>query len=348
MARPRKQPIPRRRSAGLGPAEAPVFRSVDTLDRECLDHFWSGRFSQALGVCYALLERIDESAAPGDPEGDRLRGVVELRRGAALARSGALEAAKRAAERAVSVAPGSPDVSAAGLALLGEIHLLLGQPTLAEILLDRAGDLARRAKAPVPAWVGCARGRQRWASGKTNAAREEFLRAHDAARRVRDLPGSIQTAGNVGMCLLAQGRVAESRVWVRRAIEQARAARLTPLEATWLAGLARIELADGAHEEAERLAEASLALSRPLDLPLAVFRAEWVRHYVGTLASPGVGESPSRESLSRLSGVLAEFDGDREVRDLRAVLDGGPFPLASVAAFTEACDPVLAPTGGHP
>lgn len=348
MARPRKEPTPRRRTGGLGPAEAPVFRSVDTLDRECLDHFWSGRFSQALGVCYALLERIDESAAPGDPEGDRLRGVVELRRGAALSRSGALEAAKRAAERAVSVAPGSPDVSAAGLALLGEVHLLLGQPTLAEILLDRAGDLARRAKAPVPAWIACARGRLRWASGKADAAREEFLRAHEAARRVRDLPGSIQTAGNVGMCLLAQGSVAESRVWVRRAAEQARSARLTAIEATWLAGLARIELADGAHEEAELLAEASLALSRPLDLPLAVFRAEWVRHYVGTLASPGVGDSPSRESLSRLSGILAEFDGDREVRDLRAVLDGGPFALASVAAFTEACDPVLAPPGGRP
>jgi tetratricopeptide (TPR) repeat protein len=322
-----------------------VFRTVDTLDRECLEHFWSGRFSQALGICYALIERIDESAAPGDSEGDRLRGIVELRRGAALHRSGALEAAKRAVERAVCVAPACVDVVAAGLALLGEIHLLLGQPYLASILTERAGDLARRAKAPVPAWIACQRGRLLWTRDKIGEARTEFLKAHEAARRVRDLPGSIQTAGNVGMCLLTRGRVPEARVWVRRSVEQAHAAGLSALEATWLAALARIEIADGAHEEAELLAETSLALARSLDLPLIVFRGEWVRHYLDTLAAPGMEESPSLDALSRLKDVLSEYDGDREIRDLRAVLGGGPFALASMAAFTESCDPVLAPPG---
>jgi tetratricopeptide (TPR) repeat protein len=293
-----------------------------------------------------LIERIDESAASGDPEGDRLRGVVELRRGASLYRSGALEAAKRAAERAVSISSISVDVIASGLALLAEIHLLRGQPFLAAILVDRAEQISKRARAPVPGWIACQRARVLWTRGKTEEARKEFLRAHEATRRARDLPGTIQSSGNVGMCLLALGRVAEARVWVRRSAEQARAARLAALESTWLSALARVEIADGAHEEAELLAEASLALSRPLDIPLAVFRGEWVRHYVDTLASPGVGDSPSGRALFRLHETLSEYEGDREILDLRAVLDGGPFPLASMAAFTEACDPVLAPPGG--
>lgn len=334
---------PAARPSGLGPPKDPGFGNVDALDGRCRESFWAGKPSEALEACDALFARIEESAAPGDPEGDRLRGVVELRRGAARRRSGDLEAAKRSAERAVSVCPACPDLVASGLSLLSEIHLLLGQPLLAEIVLERTGEYAKKTKAPVPAWATCQRGRIAWAEGRVDEAYGEFLRAQEIARRNRQLPAMAQIAGNVGMCLMALGRLAEARTWLNRALEHARTGRLRIVEAIWLAGLGRLELAEGNRDQAAALARSALSLARARDLPLVAFRARWLLHYLEGLGAADGPEPATKDALAKLGQALSGHEGDREVRDLLALLDSRPHHPASVAAFTEGCDPVLPP-----
>lgn len=314
--------------------------SIEELDRRGNTRFWQGDFAGAEQAYAALLARLEHAGRPDDAGDERLQAEMEIRRATALRRAGALKEARAAAEHALAVAPGSRVVHAAGHALLGELHLLLGNRPLASIAADKAVELCDGLEERVRAWALCARGRNLWAAKSFDEARQAFALAGEYAVRGGDEPNAVQIAGNEGMCLLELGLLPQARAAVHAAAE--RAARLghPSTEATWIVGLARIALAEGETEEAARLAERALEIARPLGLELTVFRAQWLLQYLFTLAHPGETDRVRLAALRRMRPALADYDGDREVLDLREALSSGKPPESPVASFTEGCDPV--------
>jgi tetratricopeptide (TPR) repeat protein len=288
----------------------------------------------------ALLARLEHAGRPDDAGDEELQAEMEIRRAASLHRAGALKKARVAAERALAVAPGSQRIHATGHALLSELHLKSGNHPLAVMAAAKALELSEGLEARVGAWALCAQGRHHWAIRSFDEARLAFARAGELAARCGDEACGIQIAGNEGMCLLELGRLPQARAAVSRAAEQASRRGLPAIEASWFVGLARIALAQGAPEESTALAQRALEIARPRDLTLTVFRAEWLLQYLYTLAHPGESDRARLAALRRMRPSLADYDGDREVVDLREALSSGKLPESRVSSFTEGCDPV--------
>jgi tetratricopeptide (TPR) repeat protein len=287
-----------------------------------------------------ILGSLAAAGPPDDAEGARLQAEIEVRHAAALRRAGKLVEAKRVAERSIATAAEAPDVQASAHIVLSELHLLAGNRPLAKLFADVAGAATVGVDAPIGAWVLAAQGRLLWSQHFHEDASQAFMQAFNLARRHADLGNAALAAGSVGMCLMELGRLPDARNWVGRAAEEAREAGIPAVEAAWTVGLARVALAEGKTDEAAQLADAALAIAQPLGLHLTLFRAEWLRHYLFTLAEPGVVDRARMAALRKLKPALADYTGDREVQDLMATLAPRGRPAERVASFTEGCDPV--------
>jgi tetratricopeptide (TPR) repeat protein len=334
-----------KKSARRVPRAVAAPRTLEDWEREGAQAFRRGAFAAAAAAYATILERLAAAGPPDDAEGARLQGEIEVRQAAALRRAGKLVEAKRIAERSIATAPDSPDVHAAAHIVLSELHLLAGNRPLAKLSADVAAAAAAGVDGPVSAWALAAQGRLLWSQQFHEDASQAFMQAYNLCRRHADFANAAIAAGSVGMCLMEVGRLPDARNWVGRAAEEAREAAIPAVEAAWTVGLARVALAEGATDEAANLAEAGLAIAQPLGLHLTVFRAEWLRHYLVTLAEPGVVDRARMAVLRKLKPALADYTGDREVQDLLATLAPKGRPAERVASFTEGCDPVPFPAG---
>jgi transcriptional regulator with XRE-family HTH domain len=291
--------------------------TLEQLGRRAARYFWAGDFRKALSVYDAMLERM--ALSPPD-DVDRALANLEIRRATALKRAGALLSAIATTERAVSLSAGYPEIHAEAYILLADLQCQRGHLPLAGDAANRAIELSRSLDPRVQGWAWMTRAHVRFLEGDHSGARDAFLEARKQAQAAGDDHHLTHIDGDIGMCLLAAGQVAEARKWVLRAVERSRRQSQPALEASWLVELGKIALRQQKHEEAERFASRALRIARPRDNVLTIFRAEWLRHRIARELRP---EDPDRGRLARLRKLylhLDQHEGIEEVRSFKQTL----------------------------
>jgi hypothetical protein len=124
-------------------------------------------------------------------------------------------------------------------------------------------------------------------------------------------------AGNIGACLWRLGHPERARERFLEAVALARKHAVPASEAFWLVELGRLAYEREAFGEADAHAQAALALAKPRDLALTVFRAEWLRHLVRHEAAPHDPDRHRVAYLKRLYHRLADHQGHAEILEFR-------------------------------
>ncbi len=305
--------------------------SLDDLHTQANDLALAGSYREALGLFDAMLERLVLDP-PAEPEFSRRRADIELRRAGTLARCGALLSAEAAAKRAVSTGQGHPEIQSFAYAVLAKIQIQRDFLPLARDHARRAVELAEGCGPGAQGRAALQQGEILFVAGELEQATECFLTARKQLADGGDTRHASHVEGNVGLCWAGRGNLAKARVWLRRGLELAREQCLPILEARWLLELGKVGLGEGKPDEADRYALASLAIARPREHWLSIFRAEWLRHRVVT---DRVGkEHAKKEDRSRLARLrklmvhLADHKGEAEIREFEALTasDGAPGP----------------------
>lgn len=293
--------------------------SLDDLRNQGRDYALAGDYRSALGAYDAMLERAALDP-PSEDELRRLRAEIELRRAGALSRCGALLSGEASAKRAVSLAADYPDYQSFAYAVLAKLQIKRGFLPLARDHAQRAVDLAAACGPAVAGRAQLQLGEVLFDSEDFGSATEVFLKARELLREGNDADHASHAEGNVGLCWAARGDPAKARVWFRRGLELARKHGLPIIEARWLTELGRLALDEGRLDEADRYARAALAIARPRDHWLTLFRAEWLRHLV---VGKKDAKAPDKQRLALLRKVmvhLADHKNEREIREYDAAL----------------------------
>ena len=311
-----KELVERARLSSVVPIDI-TGQTYEQLEQRATENFWAGDFRSALGVFDAMLEMLT-LIAPEQPEESASRlARLQVRRATTLKRAGALLSAIATAERAIALSTPHPRVQAEAYIVLADLQVQRGHLPLASDAAQRAVELSREAGARTQGWAWIVKGRVLYLSKNHEDARRAFLEARDHARLSGDDRHLTHIEGNVGMCWLELGHVAEARTWLGRAIELARKHDQPALEASWNVELGKIERQEERFEEADRLALAALRIAKPKEHNLTIFRAEWLRHQVLRRVDPSRDDEQRLAYLKQLYVELDQHEGIEEVREFR-------------------------------
>lgn len=293
--------------------------SYEELEKKAAGHFWSGEFRKALSVYDALVEMI--ALEEKQDSGTRAHlARLEVQRSAALRRTGALSAATATAERAIALAVDEPSIQAEGYVVLAGLQCDRGLLPLATHAAQRAIELASEADLKTQGWAWTVKASSLYLSGKYDQARRDYLEARKCAVESNDRKHQTHLEGNIGMCWLGLGQVAEARTWVRRAIELARREAQPVLEASWLVELGKIATQEKRYDEADGYAQAALRLAKPLEHQMTVFRAEWLRHRLVKLRNPERNDRHRLAYVRKLFQLLDRHEGVEEVLEFKQMV----------------------------
>ena len=290
--------------------------SYAELEKKAAGHFWSGEFREALSVYDALLEMI----ALEEKQDAATRATLarlEVQRSAALRRTGALSAATATAERAICLAAGEPSIQAEGYIVLAGLQCDRGLLPLASDAAQRAIELASDSDLKTQGWAWVVKASSLYLAGKYEEARKAYLDARKCALESNDRKHQTHIEGNIGVCWLGLGQVAEARTWVRRAIELARQEEQPALEASWLVELGKIAAQEKRYDEADSCAQAALRLAKPLEHRMTVFRAEWLRHRLVRLRDPEQKDRHRLAYVRKLFLLLDRHEGIEEIQEFK-------------------------------
>jgi tetratricopeptide (TPR) repeat protein len=288
--------------------------TLEDLRSQGRDFALAGDYRSALAAYDAMLERATLDPPPAE-EISRLKAEIELRRAGALSRCGALLSAEASAKRAVSLSEDSPDYQSFAYAVLAKVQIKRGFLPLARDHAQRAVERAEGCDAAIAGRAQLQLGEVLFDSDDFEGATEVFLKARELLREGQDLDHLSHVEGNVGLCWGARGDSAKARVWFRRGLELARKHGLPIIEARWLTELGHLGLQAGRLDEADRYARAALAIARPRDHWLTLFRAEWLRHQVVGKKDAKATDKPRLALLKKLMVHLADHKNEREIRE---------------------------------
>ena len=310
-----KELIERARLATAVPIDVTGLSSEE-LEKKAAEHFWNGEFREALAIYDAVMEMLALQEDPAAATRAKLA-RLEVSRATALRRTGALAAATASAERAISMAAGEPAIQTDGYVVLAGLQCDRGHLPLAADAAQRAIELSADSDLRSQGWAWVVKASSLYLSGKYEEARQAYLEARKRAVDSRDRKHQTHIEGNIGMCWLALGQIAEARTWVRRAIELARKETQPTLEASWLIEMGKIVASEKRFDEADGYAQAALRLVKPLNHEITIFRAEWLRHQLFKQTNPDQADRHRMAYLRKLFLVLDQHEGIEEVREFK-------------------------------
>lgn len=319
-----KELIERARLTAVVPVDVSGIDEGD-LETRAGQYFWAGDYKSALTLYDTMVQKLalEEHDEP-DHLAERLA-TLEVRRATTLKRAGALISAIASVERAIVLATKLPATQAEAYVVLADLQVQRGHLPLARDAAERAIDLADRTESgKILAWGWLVKGRVLYLAADFPEARKAFLTAKQQVAILEDAKHLTHIEGNVGMCHLAESRPDEAREWIERAVALAREHEQPALEASWLVELGKIALIDERLGDADDSAAAALAVAKPRDHHLTIFRAEWLRHRVALLRDPG---DLDRQRLALLRSLFLELDqheGIDEINEFKhAILSAG-------------------------
>ena len=298
--------------------------SLEKLDQRATQYFWAGDFRQSLSVYDAMLERLALETHHDREWVATKVASLEIRRATALKRAGALLSAIATAERAISLSVDLPQIHVEAYVVLADLQCQRGHLPLAGDAAKRAIELAEKASPRIQGWAWMVHAHVLFLAGEFESARKAFLEAGRYAKVAGDEQHLTHIEGDVGMCLVELGQIAEAREWVVRAVERARQQSQPALEASWLVELGKIACRQDAPEEADSYATAALWIAKPREHLMTVFRAEWLRHRVVRKLRP---EDPDRHRLTHLRKLYLDLDqheGIEEVQEFKKIVIRAP------------------------
>ena len=300
--------------------------SLEDLRLQARDLALAGSYREALALYDAMLERLVLDPPQDDAELRRQQADIELRRSGALGRCGALLSAEAAAKRSVSLGQDFPEIQSFAYAILAKIQVQRGYLPLARDHAQRSVELARGSAPEVRGRALLELGEIHYVTGEFERATEVFLESRELLAEGGDSRHASHVEGNVGLCWAARKDLPKARAWFRRALELARKETLPILEARWLTELGKVALTEKKKDEADRYALAALAIARPREHWLTIFRAEWLRHRIAT---HGVGkedalkmDKPRLTRMRKLMVHLADHKGEPEIGEFETLVGG--------------------------
>jgi len=304
--------------------------SLEDLIVHARDLALAGSYREALAVYDATLERLVLDPPSDAASALRWQADIELKRAGALGRCGALLSAEAAAKRSVSLAVDEPEIQSFAYAILAKLQIQRGFLPLARDHAQRAVEIAESCGAAPRGRALLELGEVVYVSEEFERATEVFVEARDLLREGGDHGHASHVEGNIGLCWAARGETERARNWFRRALELSRKQVLPILEARWLTELGKLTLSTGTGKarraEADRYALAALAIARPRDHWMSIFRAEWLRH--GVVAAEFGKKNARERDRSRLARLrklmvhLADHTGESEISEYESLIGG--------------------------
>ncbi|MDH3626843.1 MAG: helix-turn-helix domain-containing protein [Acidobacteriota bacterium] len=313
-----KQLVERARLATEVPIDATDIDFAD-LNQQAADAFWTGDFRKAISIYDAMLEILALQKDDADEPLAHRIAAVEVKRATALKRAGALLSAIATAEKAISLSSGNKRIQAEAYIALSDLQCQRGLLPLAGDAARRAIELSEESGPQTKGWAWMVRARVQYISEEFEESRQSFLEARKQARAAGDTSHMTHIEGDIGMCWLGMGRTDEARKWVRRAVDLAREHSQPSLEASWLVALGKIAFQSTAFDEAESFANAAMRISKPRELQLTTFQAEWLCHCIARKRSPDLPDRHRLAYLRKLYLHLDQHEGVEEVREFRAI-----------------------------
>ena len=218
-----------------------------------------------------------------------------------------------AVERAISLTDDEPEYQCQAYVVLAALLIQLGCLPLARDAANRAVQLSENTSIQTQGWAWIEQGEALAASGKFAEARSAFLEAGRRVREAGDRNHEINVEGNIGWCVECMGDRQRARTRYRKAIELARSYKVPASEALWLVSLGRLSFLEHDTEQADGCAVAALAISKPREILLTTFRAEWLRHLVHRSTRP---DDRDRHRLAYLRKLHARLDQHRGVDEI--------------------------------
>lgn len=294
----------------------------EDLATQAEKYFWAGDYRRALATYDAILHHLALDPPRDAYERTRLTTRHEINRAATLRRCCALTAARAAAERAVSLARGVPDLQSEAYVALASVLSDGGRLLFARDAVEHAVRLSSSCGPRTRGMAWNEKGGVCYQSGEYEAAQTAYIEARRLFLEAGDQRHLVHIEGNLGSCLLAEGKTEHARERFAAAVDLARKSGEPALEASFLIELGGVAFLKGEFEKADGYAEAALRIAKPADHVLTIFRAEWLRHKVASGRSP---EAPDRHRLAylrRLHGRLGEHRGVDVVREFEVALIG--------------------------
>jgi len=294
--------------------------TYEELESRASQYFWAGDFNKALAVYDAIVEKM---ALEGGEDSAALAvrlARVEIRRATALKRAGAILSAVASAERALFLSRDNREIQAEVYVVLADLQVQRGHLPLANDAARRAIELSADGSLSVQAWAWMVQGRALYLAEKFSEARDAFVQARRHAVDGNDQQHLTHIEGNIGMCWVAEGDLAEGRPALQCAVDLARKAKQPYLEASWTVELGKIALVQDRFDDTRRLARAALRIARPRENSLTIFRAEWLLHRLNRRIKPDDADRRRLAQLHKLFLELDQHEGIDEIQEYKAVV----------------------------
>ncbi len=284
------------------------------------EFLWAGDYRKALSVYDAMLDRLVLCPPENEDERRRWHSRLEVNRAVALRRCSAVKAAQAAAQRAVELSGGMPELQAEAYMVFASVLSHEGHLTLAGVASDQAIALSAETNATLKGRAWSQRGNVLFRMGRHREAREAFLKSAKLLRQTDRYHDQIKVEGNLGACSLELGQRSQAGERFKKAIELARKFQAPAAEAFWLIELGRTALDDGKLDEADAYGQASLRIAKPADQFLTIFRAEWLLHLVVKARDPKATDRNRLAYLRKLYVRVQEHQGLSVIKEFETTV----------------------------
>lgn len=278
---------------------------------------WAGDHRGALGAYDALLGRLAAAPPATDDDARHMAARIELKRAVACRECRAWQASEASAKRAIALARNVSAIQSEAFMVLASLYAQQDSLELAELTARRGIALSQDSDPGLQGLAWMQLGQVLVRAERFEEARTAYLEARRFAIQARDPLNRVRIEGAVGSCLFALGRHAQAEKRFRTAVDLARKYDDPAAEARWLIELGRLALLAGRLDEADRLAVASLRLSKAAGRALAIFLGEWLRHQIAGRRPAQPADRHRVAFLKRLYFRVQEHTGIDGVREFR-------------------------------
>jgi len=299
--------------------------SIEDLRTQAERFVWAGDYRRALSIYDAMFQVLVLNPPQDEQERRRLTVRLEVNRAVMLRECSALGASEAAAKRAVLLSDGFRELQAEAYMVLASLHSHDGNCVLAEVMAEQAVKLSEGCENAVRGLAWCQKGAVLHRGKRFDQALEAYARAREFSTNARDSRNLIVVEGSIGSCLVDLGKKAAARKQLVKSIELARKHHDPAAESSRLVELGRLSLAAGDLDEADTLAHAALRISKPAELCLTIFRAEWLRHLIASHKSPNATDRHRVVYLKKLyPRVRGHRTADAVSEFEREILESNP------------------------